>query len=124
MRIVDHNSPKSHIFLSMWILHMGYRVQDVNALTKKGFISIVQAFNNFFDEDSDIYWLAKKFYDNVLKFEAEIPKLVERSQSLLEKEDGVYFKALKEKSLLDKVLLAKWVDCCFAGVLNENALAK
>lgn len=124
MKIVEHNSPKSQIFLSMWVLHMGYRMQDINTLTKKGFISIVQVFNNFCDEDSDIYWLAKKFYDNILKFEPEVPKLIERAHTLLEKEDAVYFKALKEKGILDKLLIGKWIDCGFAGVLNENALTK
>lgn len=124
MKIVDQNSLKSQIFLAMWVLQMGNRLQDINTHAKKGFVPIVQAFNDFFDDDSDIYWMAKKFYDNVLKFEADIPKLIERSHSLLEKEDLSYYITLKEKGILDKVILTKWFDCCFAGILHENALAK
>lgn len=124
MKIVEHNSVKSQIFLAMWVLQMGNRLQDISTLAKKGFVPIVQAFNKFFEDDSDIYWMAKKFYDNVLKFEADIPKLIERSHSLLEKEDVSYYNTLKEKGLLDKLILTNWFDCCFAGILNENALAK
>lgn len=124
LKIIDYNSPKSQIFLAMWVLQMGYRLQDINTFAKKGFIPIVQAFNNFFEDDSDIYWLAKNFYDNVIKFETDIPKLVDRSYALLEKEDGPYFKMLKDNGTLEKLPFAKWFDCCFAGILNENALPK
>lgn len=124
MKIIDQNTPKSHNFLAMWVLQMGNRLQDINTFAKKGFILIVQTFNKFFDDDSDIYWLAKKFYDSILKFQADIPKLVERSHSLLEKEDGLFYKTLKENDILEQLPLEKWFDSCFAGVLQENALAK
>lgn len=124
LKVNDSNTPKSQIFLAMWVLQMGNRIQDLNVFAKNGFIPIVQTFSKFFDDDSDIYWLGRKFYDNILKFEADIPKLVERSYSLLEKEDGSYFKILKENGILGKLPLLRWFDCCFAGILNENALAK
>lgn len=124
MKIVDQNTEKSQIFLAMWVLQMGNRLQDINTYAKTGFIPIVQAFYNFFDDDSDIYWLAKNFYDNVLKFEADVPKLVERSYSLLEKEDGLYYKTLQENGVLEKLPLEKWFDACFAGILSKNALVK
>lgn len=124
MKIIDHSTPKSQVFLTMWVLHVGNRLQEITSLTKKGFIPIVQAFSNFFDDETDVYWLAKKFYDNVLKFETDFPKLIEISYSLLEKEDISYFNILKEKGLIEKVIASKWFDCCFAGILNDNALAK
>lgn len=124
MKMVDHNTPKPQVFLTMWVLHVGNRFQDITSLAKKGFIPIVHAFNNFFDDDTDVYWLAKNFYDIVLKFESDIPKLIEISHSLLEKEDISYFKTLKEKGMLDKLIPSKWFDCCFAGILHDNALAK
>lgn len=124
MKIVDHNSPKPQIFLAMWVLQMGNRLQDINSVAKKGFVPIVQTFSNFFDDDNDIYWLAKKFYDSILKFEGDIPKLIKISHALLEKEDFSYYHILKEKGILEKLILGKWFDCCFAGILNDNALAK
>lgn len=124
MKIVEHSTPKSQIFLAMWILQMGNRLQDINSFTKNGFISIVQTFDKFFEDDSDIYWLSKKFYDNIQRFESDIPKLVERSYWLLEKEDSTYFQTLKTNGVLERLPFDKWFDCGFAGVLNENALAK
>lgn len=121
---IDYNTNKSYVFLAMWMLQSGHRLQEINCFAKKGFLPILQTFEKFFIDESDIFWMAKKFYDNILKFEAEIPKLVERSHSLLEKEEGPYYKILKEKGILEKIPLAKWFDCCFAGILNENALAK
>ncbi|XP_023011491.2 TBC1 domain family member 7 [Leptinotarsa decemlineata] len=124
MRIIDANTPKPQIFFAMWMLQAGNFSLDKNLVSEKGFIPIAQSFMQFVDDDSDVYWLSKNFYDNVCKFESEIPKLIERSYSLLEKEDSTYYKHLLKEGILDNLPLAKWFDCCFAGILNDNALAK
>nr|CAI5828651.1 unnamed protein product [Callosobruchus analis] len=124
MRIVDQNTSKAHVFLAMWLLHTGNFTYDYNMLADNGFLPIVQSFMQFFDNNIDIYWLAKNFYDNVRKFQADVPKLVERTHILLEREDSAYYKCLINKGILDSLPLNKWFDCCFAGILNDSALAK
>ncbi|KAJ8946916.1 hypothetical protein NQ314_008715 [Rhamnusium bicolor] len=64
-------------------------------------------------------------YDiNLGNEKADIPKLIEYSYCLLEKEDSVLYKHLQKIGVLDNLPLVKWFDCCFAGILNETALGK
>ncbi|KAG5885156.1 hypothetical protein JTB14_037605 [Gonioctena quinquepunctata] len=124
MRIIESTTPKPQIFYAMWMLQSGNFTLDVSLVSEKGFLPIAQSFMHFVDEDSDVYWLSKNFYNVVCKFESDIPKLIERSYTLLEKEDPSYYKHLLKDGILGNLPLAKWFDCCFAGILNENALAK
>lgn len=124
MRIIDSYTPKPQVFLAMWLLQTGNFTYDINLVDEKGFIPIVQSVIQFFDDETDVYWIAKSFYDNVHKFQNDIPKLIECSHNLLEKEDPDLYKYLQKIGVLDNLPLAKWFDCCFAGVLNETALAK
>lgn len=124
LKVIDQNTPKSQLFLFMWVLQSGNFTLEVNLFHEKGFLPIVQSFIQFFDDDVDIYWLARSFYNNVKKFEHEIPKLVECSHNLLEKEDAAYHKLLVSNDIMNNLPLSMWFSCCFAGVLNESALAK
>ncbi|CAH1973882.1 unnamed protein product [Acanthoscelides obtectus] len=124
MRIIDQNTPKTQVFLAMWLLQTDNLTYDLNLSAEHGFLPIVQSFMQFFDNSSDVYWMAKKFYDNVRKFQADVPILVERTHILLEKEDSAYYKSLVRNGILDNLPLNKWFDCCFAGILNDSALAK
>lgn len=124
MRIVDDKTPKPQMFLAMWLLQTGQLNYNTNLQTENGLTLIVQALMQFFTDDTDIYWIAKNFYDCVQKFEADIPKLVEISLSILEKEDITLYKHLQQIGALEKLPLHKWFDCCFAGILEENALGK
>lgn len=124
MRVVDLNMPKSHIFLAVWLLHTGYLRYDINLQAECSFVSIVQVFMQFFDDDVDIYWLAKCFYDNVKKYEGDTPKLLEASYNVLEKEDNVLYKHLCKHNILSNLPIEKWFDQAFSGILNEVALGK
>lgn len=124
MKAIDSNTPKQQVTLAMWLLQSGNYIIDTNLTTERGFTNIVQSFMQFFDDDTDIFWLSRNFYENVRKFESEIGKLVEKTHVLLEKEDPAYYKHLNKTGILDNLPLIKWFDCCFAGILNKTALER
>lgn len=124
MRIIDTNTPKSQVFLAVWLLHTGNLRYDINLQDGYSFINIVEVFMQFFEDDVDVYWLAKCFYDAIKKYEADIPKLLEASFHLLEKEDDVLYKHLCKHNILYNLSLEKWFDSAFSGILNEVALGK
>lgn len=124
MRKVDSNTPKCQVFYTIWLLHTGNLRYDINLKSECSFVLIVQTFMKLFDDDADIYWLAKCFYDNVKKFEADIPKLVEASWNLLKREDLQLHKHLRCVMGNNCLPIESWFDCVFAGLLNETALAK
>lgn len=54
--------------------------------------SISNSLANVFDEEVDIYWLSKGFFQFVDRFYKDIPKLIEYTNSLLSKEDEILYK--------------------------------
>lgn len=124
MRIVDINTPRPQVFLAVWLLQRGNLNFNVNLQVENGFTLIVQALFNFFEDDTDIFWIARNFYEYIKKLEPDFPKLIEISYNLLEKEDPALYKHLHRIGVLNTLPLEKWFDCCFAGILNEMALGK
>lgn len=124
MRVVDQNTPKPQVLLDMWLLQTGNYTYHSYNIYEKSFISIVQTFMQFFNDDTDVFWLARNFYNIVRKFELDIPKLVECTHNLLEKEDPMYFKSLQSSGILENLPLNKWFESCFAGIIKDSPLAK
>ncbi|XP_072380117.1 TBC1 domain family member 7 [Diabrotica undecimpunctata] len=124
MRVIDTNTPKPQVFLAMWLLQTGNFTIDTSLATERGFSNIVQSFMQFFEDDADVFWLSRNFYENVKKFDSDLGKLVEKSYMILEKEDAAYYKHLSKTGVLDNLPLAKWFDCCFAGILYKSALER
>lgn len=87
-----------------------------------GFIAIAQTLLQIFEDDTDVYWMAKGFYRIVEQFKQDIPKLVDMTLLILEKED--IYKHLENIKVLNLLPFPMWFDSCFAGVLNETAIAK
>lgn len=124
IRVVDVHTPKPQMLLAVWLLQKGNLNCNVNLQMETGFTLIVQALLQFFEDDTDIFWIGRNFYENIKKFEADIPKLIEISFGMLEKEDPGLYKHLQRIGVLESLPLEKWFDCCFAGILNEMALGK
>ncbi|KRT86282.1 GTPase activator protein, partial [Oryctes borbonicus] len=124
MRVVDANTSKPQLFLAMWLLQSGRLHFESNLKMESSFIPITQSLMQFFDDNVDIYWVSKCFYDNISKFEGDIPKLIESAWSLLEKEDFALYEQLYSAQIINNFPLRQWFSCCFAGILNENALGK
>jgi len=128
-RIVEDKTAKCQVFLAMWLMQTGNLSFDLNLLQEKefstsSFVAIVKCLAHFFDDDIDIYWIAKFFYENGLKMRNDIPRLIDVTHNLLEKEDPELYRTLINNSIIENLPLAKWFDCCFAGIFNENCIIK
>lgn len=125
MKVIDVNqTPKSHIYYAIWLLHSGNLTYDIHLNEDRGFLPIVQTLMNLFDNEVEIYWLARNLYDNILKYEGDFMKLREISINVLNREEPELFKHFEQIGVLETLPLIKWFYCCFAGVLYEVALAK
>ncbi|CAG9760143.1 unnamed protein product [Ceutorhynchus assimilis] len=127
MKIVDERTPKSQVFLVMWLLQTNNLTFDYSNLQERdlfGFVPIAKCLNYFFDDDTDIYWIAKKFYEKIAKMKNDIPRLIEVTHCLIEKEDAEYYKILKNNGIIDGLPLSKWFQCCLAGIIDENCIIK
>ncbi|XP_069681468.1 TBC1 domain family member 7 [Periplaneta americana] len=128
MRIVDDHTPKPQLFLLMWLLETGklkydWTTQMDNHLYQS-LCSISQSLLNVFESDVDIYWISKGFFQFVDKFYNDVPKLIEYTRNLLEKEDQVLFNHLLDIGALNAIPLQNWLCSCFAGVISESSLGK
>ncbi|KAF2882994.1 hypothetical protein ILUMI_23173 [Ignelater luminosus] len=124
MRVVDINTSKPQLLYAMWLLQTGCLHHNISLQKENGFILIAHSLQQFSDDDTDLYWLAKCFYAYVQRFTPDVPKLVEATLNLLEKEDSALFKHLTNTGILSKLPLNRWFDSCLAGLLNENALGR
>ncbi|GLV32708.1 neuronally altered carbohydrate [Carabus blaptoides fortunei] len=104
MRIIDLHTTKPQTFLAMWLLQTGKLKYDTNIQIEHGFVVIAQTLLQLFEDDTDVYWMAKGFYGIVEQFKPDIPKL--------------------EVGMLNSTPLNTWFEYCFAGIINETALAK
>lgn len=52
-----------------------------------GIVPISETLLQMYEDDIDVYWLAKGFYNLVQHFGKDIPRLIESTKNLLEKED-------------------------------------
>lgn len=56
------------------------------------FVIVTETLVQIFDNDPESYWLAKGFFALTKEIEKELPKLIEFTYSLLEKEDHQLYK--------------------------------
>lgn len=124
MRIIDQNTTKPQLFLAMWLVETGKFKYDTNLQTENGFTLISQSLLQMFEDDTEVYWLAKGFYGIVKQFQQDIPRMIDRTRFLLEKEDFNLYQHLVDTEVLNALPLGSWFECCFAGIINETALGK
>ncbi|XP_075148088.1 TBC1 domain family member 7 [Haematobia irritans] len=121
-------TPKHQAFLNMWKLENNTllasdRNDDSNA--DLVFMEIVKVLLQIFEDDVEIYWLAKEFYECTLEIQQECPRLKELTQTLLKKEDGQLYNHLDSLGVFSSTeLLDRWYTTCFAGVINESTLVR
>lgn len=128
MRIASDQTPKPQLFLLMWLLETGRLKYDWNTQLDNYFYqslcSISQSLLNVFDDNVDIYWISKGFFQFVDKFSNDVPKLTEYTRNLLEKEDQLLFNHLLSIGALNSIPLQSWLCSCFAGIISESSLGK
>lgn len=112
MQIVTDDKPKARIFYAMWLLEnkklfLGRNIYvitnfnvifiyvNVDCIFQKEdsvFVNITECLLQVFEYDMELFWMAKGFYSFTEKIAEEMPKLIELTHSLLEKEDPAIYK--------------------------------
>lgn len=124
MRIVNSNTPKHQIILAVWLLRTENLHFDINLDNDCSFSLIARCMINFYEDDVSVYWATKCFYEMIKKFEPDIPKLLEATWNLLEKEDTNLFKHFQQTRMLYSLPIERWFDSAFASVIHVSALAR
>ncbi|XP_053687845.1 TBC1 domain family member 7 [Sabethes cyaneus] len=124
LRVVDEKTPKHRVLYAMWLLEtkqlcLGYDLNKENPFSK-----ITEVLLQIFDNDIEIYWMAKGFHEYSHEIQEEMGKLSDLTSTILDKEDNGMFLHLKSCDILSVLPLAKWYGSFFAGVLSELALIR
>ncbi|XP_030761527.1 TBC1 domain family member 7 [Sitophilus oryzae] len=123
----NEKTPKQQIFLYMWLIQTRKLTFNINLEQNsdaESFTAIIEYLLYVIEDDVDLYWIGIKIYDKISKHQEEIPKLIECTHNLIEKEDPDLYRYLVQNNLLESIPLKKWFNCWFAGILNENCLAR
>lgn len=59
---------------------------------ESGIVPISETLLQMYEDDIDVYWLAKGLYHFVEQLGKDIPRLIESAKNLLEKEDPDIYK--------------------------------
>ncbi|PZC78219.1 TBC1 domain family member 7 [Helicoverpa armigera] len=128
LELVDMDAPRSEVLFEMWLLENEERkppmFPETNFSSADTFLPIVKTLLELYDDEVDVYWLAKTLTEVVRSMQRELPKLKEAFMTMLEKEDGELFNHLVDINALEVLPLTKWFNCCFAGVLDDTSLTK
>ncbi|KAL0811599.1 hypothetical protein ABMA28_009972 [Loxostege sticticalis] len=128
LELADMKAPRSKILLEMWLLDNEERkppiFRETNFSSGDTFVPIVETLLELYDDEVDIYWLAKNLTEVVKQMQKDLPKLKEAFQTMLEKEDGELYNHLLDVNALEALPLTKWFNCCFAGILEDTSLTK
>lgn len=119
MRFIDEKTPKARIFYAMWLLENKKLYPEFNIYQESSFVDITETLLQVFDDDVEIYWIAKEFFEFTKEIKSEFPKLRELTVTLLEKEDIHLYNHLEKYEILNNLPLEKWYTSCFAGVIRE-----
>ncbi|KAF9811073.1 hypothetical protein SFRURICE_012472 [Spodoptera frugiperda] len=125
---VSMDAPRTQVLLEMWLLDNEERkpplFPETNFSSADTFIPIVNTLLELYDDEVDVYWLAKSLTDVVRNMQRELPKLKEAFITMLEKEDGDVFNHLVDINAMEVLPLTKWFNCCYAGILDDTSLTK
>lgn len=132
MRCLDGDSSKSKdmVLYKMWLLEnnrlLHSNVRAGAQTDDNHFVEIVRTLQKIFDDDVEIYWMAKEFYQYTRELKKECAKLKELTQTLLKREDKMLFYRLENLGLFleNSKQLENWYAACFAGVICETNLVK
>ncbi|ALC45983.1 CG6182 [Drosophila busckii] len=128
MRCVDSTKSKDLVMLKMWLLENNRLLHNYQAAQTDDnqFVEIVRTLLHIFEDDVEIYWIAKEFYQYTRELKKECGKLKDLTQVVLKREDNKLFLYLEKLGLFDanSKLLDNWYTTCFAGVICETVLVK
>ncbi|XP_059468339.1 TBC1 domain family member 7 [Neocloeon triangulifer] len=118
-----------HNLVIMWLLETGgvptgCKEPLKNNPINENFATLASMMMEFFDNDVEVYWVSKGFFNFLTRLAIEMPKLTECTHSFLEKEDSELYNYMLDKELLQNLPLFDWFTSMFAVVLNESSLCK
>ncbi|KAJ6638197.1 TBC1 domain family member 7 [Pseudolycoriella hygida] len=126
LRLIDDKTTKSRIFYAMWLLENRKLKAGVNINVENTFVDITEVLNgsSISENDVDLYWIAKGFYNITREISHDFLKMKELTYVLLEKEDHAMFKHLTSLDIFHTLPMEKWYSSCFAGVLPKLSLIR
>ncbi|KAL4703366.1 hypothetical protein ACJJTC_015444 [Scirpophaga incertulas] len=127
LQLEDMNAHRSLILLQMWLLDNEENEPpywENRYCSYDTFMPIVKTLLELYEDEVDVYWLAKNLTEVVKQMQKDLPKLKESFQSMLEKEDGDLYNHLLDVNALEMLPLTKWFNCGFAGILDDTSLTK
>lgn len=72
----------------------------------------------------ECYWITKGFYQLSQEIASDLPKLVNLTQTTLEKEDNETYKHICQIGANNRLPYETWYQSCFSGVISERALVR
>ncbi|CAB3387185.1 Hypothetical predicted protein [Cloeon dipterum] len=130
MKVLKLEYPSApHNLVIMWLLETnGVPTGCTNPLQlnpiNENFAKLAAMMMEFFDNDVEVYWVSKGFFNFLSRLAIEMPKLSECTLTLLEKEDCELNTYMQERELLANLPLFDWYTSMFAVVLSESSLCK
>ncbi|XP_058812200.1 TBC1 domain family member 7 [Topomyia yanbarensis] len=124
MRLIDVKTPKHKVLYAMWLLETKQLCLGFDLNQDSPFCNITEVLLQIFDNDIEIYWMAKGFHEYSQEILEEMGKLSDLTNTILEKEDNGLFIHLKSCDILPVLPLSKWYGSFFAGLLSEPALIR
>ncbi|CAO1410749.1 unnamed protein product [Diamesa hyperborea] len=125
MKYIDGKTSKNKVFHAMWLLENKSLLITVNIEKDTSFSMIANVLlESLESEDVDIYFLAKSFYRFSEEIEKDLPKLIQLTLTLLEKEDNDLYNILNSRNILQNLPFDRWYPTFFSSVLNDLALIR
>lgn len=127
MRRVDNSTSTGILVLKMYKLETGMLTFEDHELVDpddKAMVGISEALNNIEEDDVNVYWIAKKFFEYFHKWKESILQLPERAINSLKKEDPKIWQHLSQHNLFSLLPLNSWFLCGFADVLPNTSMER
>ncbi|EDS33685.1 TBC1 domain family member 7 [Culex quinquefasciatus] len=124
MGTIDDKTPKNRVLYAMWLLETKQLCLGFDLQQECSFVNITEVLLQVFENDIEIYWMAKGFHVLSEEIREEMGMLLDLTETILEKEDNGIYIHLKQCDILPGLPLPKWYSSFFSGVLSELALIR
>lgn len=128
LRYIDDGTPKPHLYLLMWVLQSGkMEIDPFTLLDNPVYRSLSRISDTLcmvFENDVDIYWISKGFFEFVVNFYNDVSLMKKYTKSVLEKEDQELCGHLQSIGALDTLPFHDWFCSCFANIIIDTSVVK
>ncbi|XP_076116147.1 TBC1 domain family member 7-like [Mytilus galloprovincialis] len=127
MRRVDNSTTAGLLVLKMYKLETGmltFEEQELVDPDDMALFTISEALSNIEEDDINVYWIAKKFYEYFLKWKEPILSLTEKAVNSLKKEDPKIWQHLNQHDMFSILPLRAWFLSGFADILPNTSMER